>query len=142
MAIVVWGTMCKHTQMFSFGLHHFVLSLFFDTQVLGKFCLVMNCTASMDCKVRWRHTCSFPLSCLVTFSVLLTLDCCCGQMMGKLCSGMVQCGAWCCFDEFNCISVEVLSVIAAQLQSIKAAKNSHSVRYALKSKLLCFIYGR
>lgn len=50
--------------------------------------------------------------------------------MGRLFSGMVQSGIWCCFDEFNCISVEVLSVIAAQLQAIKAAKNSHSLRYA------------
>ncbi|XP_041927364.1 dynein heavy chain 6, axonemal-like isoform X2 [Alosa sapidissima] len=73
--------------------------------VLGKFCLVMNCTARLDYK-----------------------------MMGKLLSGMVQCGAWCCFDEFNCISVEVLSVIAAQLQSIKAAKNSHSVRFMFEGR--------
>ncbi|KAL2098860.1 hypothetical protein ACEWY4_005340 [Coilia grayii] len=48
------------------------------------------------------------------------------KMMGKLYSGMVQSGAWCCFDEFNSISVKVLSVIAAQLQSIRAAKNSNS----------------
>ena len=52
------------------------------------------------------------------------------QMMGKLFSGMVQSGSWCCFDEFNRINVEVLSVIAAQLQSIKAAMHGHSLRYA------------
>lgn len=49
--------------------------------------------------------------------------------MGKFFFGLVQSGAWCCLDEFNWIDVQVLSVIASQILTIKAAKDSYSVRY-------------
>lgn len=43
------------------------------------------------------------------------------KMMAKLYSGVCASGAWTCLDEFNRISIEVLSVIAQQLTTIRQA---------------------
>ncbi|KAL1383973.1 hypothetical protein pipiens_013086, partial [Culex pipiens pipiens] len=50
----------------------------------------------------------------------------CGEGMdfravGTVLSGLSQCGAWGCFDEFNRIDISVLSVISTQLQTIRTA---------------------
>nr|KAF6302477.1 dynein axonemal heavy chain 14 [Pipistrellus kuhlii] len=72
---------------------------------LGKHCVVFNCFEDLDYKI-----------------------------MGKFFLGLVQSGAWFCFDEFNQIDVEIHSVIGSLIQTIKAAKDSYSVRFVLEGK--------
>ncbi|KAK2919405.1 hypothetical protein Q8A73_003776 [Channa argus] len=56
------------------------------------------------------------------------------KMMGRFFSGLAQSGAWCCFDEFNRIDIEVLSVIAQQLITIRNAKAAKLSRFQFEGQ--------
>ena len=55
-------------------------------------------------------------------------------MMGRFLSGLAQAGAWCCFDEFNRIEIEVLSVIAQQLLTIRTAMASDVTKFRFENR--------
>lgn len=63
------------------------------------------------------------------------------KSMGRIFIGLVKCGAWGCFDEFNRLEEAVLSAVSMQIQVIQAAIKvkaksaellGHSVSYEIR----------
>eukprot|EP00960_Hanusia_phi_P039624 753955-Hanusia_phi.AAC.6 len=61
------------------------------------------------------------------------------QAMGTIFSGLCQCGAWGCFDEFNRINLEVLSVVSAQLKTVFNALTSELKRFQFEGREISLI---
>ncbi len=62
-------------------------------------------------------SCSGPFNrfCLLSFQGIDV------KSMGRIFIGLVKCGAWGCFDEFNRLETAVLSAVSMQIQVIQDA---------------------
>ncbi|RKP21179.1 hypothetical protein ROZALSC1DRAFT_20732 [Rozella allomycis CSF55] len=74
-------------------------------KALGYFVLVINCSESLDYK-----------------------------SMGRIFAGLAQTGAWSCFDEFNRVDVEVLSVVALQISCILTAISRRAKTFVFENR--------
>ncbi|XP_046594204.1 dynein beta chain, ciliary [Neodiprion lecontei] len=58
---------------------------------------------------------------------------------GNIYKGLAQTGAWGCFDEFNRISVEVLSVVAVQVKSVQDAIRDKKDKFNFMGEIIAMV---
>ena len=56
------------------------------------------------------------------------------KSMGRIFTGLLKCGAWGCFDEFNRLEEEVLSAVSSQIQTIQAALKAKAPNMTFMSR--------
>ena len=113
-------------------------------KALGYPCIVTNCGEGLDYKamgsifsglvqtgqpggIGRAEAASLQAPCLCLFDAHI-----CSCFVVFLC---IRCtGSWGCFDEFNRIDVEVLSVVSSQLQTIQTALNLEKTRFEFLGK--------
>lgn len=74
---------------------------------VGQYCVVSNCSDGMDYK-----------------------------SVGRIFSGLCQSGCWGCFDEFNRIKIEVISVVAMQVLSILDAQRTRQDEFLFMGSMI------
>ncbi|XP_036403568.1 dynein heavy chain 2, axonemal [Megalops cyprinoides] len=79
---------------------------------LGMYVIVVNCSEGLDFK-----------------------------SMGRMYSGLAQTGAWGCFDEFNRINIEVLSVVAQQILSILSALSAGATNFVFEGRDIRLVWS-
>ncbi|XP_040202767.1 dynein heavy chain 2, axonemal [Rana temporaria] len=81
-------------------------------KALGMYVIVVNCSEGLDFK-----------------------------SMARMYSGLAQTGAWGCFDEFNRINIEVLSVVAQQILSILSALSANLTRFVFEGRDISLVWS-
>ncbi|XP_070711337.1 dynein axonemal heavy chain 2 [Pempheris klunzingeri] len=81
-------------------------------KALGMYVIVVNCSEGLDYK-----------------------------SMGRMYSGLAQTGAWGCFDEFNRINIEVLSVVAQQILSILSALSAGQSKFHFEGQHIRLVWS-
>lgn len=61
------------------------------------------------------------------------------QSCATIYKGLAQTGAWGCFDEFNRISVEVLSVVAVQVKTVLDAIKSKKAKFNFFGEVIALV---